>query len=180
VDVTVLAPVGDLEPVLRSGARPGDRILVTGALGGSILGKHLDFTPRVAEGLFLNRRHRPGAMIDISDGLGRDLFRILDASSGPDAGTGAILDADRIPVSMAAERLSRSTGRDPLEHALSDGEDFELLFTMPPDRAAALLGDQDLFFAVHDIGEITAGAERLMRHSGAEVPLKGDGFDHRF
>ncbi|MBU0755179.1 MAG: thiamine-phosphate kinase, partial [Planctomycetes bacterium] len=80
IDVTVLARLQGLTPIPRSGAKPGDRILVTGALGGASLGRHLHFTPRIKEGLYLNRFYRPNAMIDISDGLALDLSRILDAS----------------------------------------------------------------------------------------------------
>jgi thiamine-monophosphate kinase len=175
LDVTVLGPVGELEPVLRTGAAPGDRILVTGELGGSILGKHLLFTPRVKEGLFLNRRHCPSAMIDVSDGLEMDLFRLLDASRA-----GALLDGDAIPVSDAARRLAARTGRDPLVHALTDGEDFELLFTLPPERADALLDDPDLFFPVTAIGMVTTADKRAIMINGKEEPLKGEGFDHIF
>jgi thiamine-monophosphate kinase len=175
VDVTVIAPVGELAPVLRSGAKPGDRILVTGDLGGSILGKHLLFTPRVKEGVFLNSRHRPSAMIDVSDGLEMDLFRILDASKA-----GAELDGDAIPVSDAARKLAARTGRDPLVHALTDGEDFELLFTLPPAEARALLDDPDLFFPVADIGAVCAAGKRVIIINGEEKALKGEGFDHLF
>jgi len=175
LDVTVLGPTGELAPVLRSGAAPGDRILVTGELGGSILGRHLSFTPRVKEGLFLNRRHRPSAMIDVSDGLERDLFRILDASSA-----GAVLEGDAIPVSGAARTLAARTGREPLAHALTDGEDFELLFTLPAVKAGALLDDPDRFFPVTDIGSIVSAGKRVIRIGGQEEALEGEGFEHLF
>lgn len=175
VDVTVLAPTGDLNPVLRSGAVEGDRILVTGTLGGSSLGKHLDFVPRIDEGVHVNRHFGPTAMIDISDGLDRDLCRILDAS-----GVGAELDGDRVPIASAAERLSAETGRDPLDHALADGEDFELLFTLPPDRAARLERDWEFGLRVTDIGVIVADGRRLIRRGNEERELKGEGFDHSF
>jgi len=175
VDVTVLAPVGELSPVTRSGAAAGDRILVTGTLGGSSLGWHLDFVPRVSEGVHLNRHARPTAMIDISDGLDRDLCRILDAS-----GVGARLDGDRIPLSQAARRLSARTGRDPLDHALTDGEDFELLFTVPPERAAGLESSDELAVPVTDIGEIVPRGTRIVVRGGSGFELKGEGFDHTF
>jgi len=175
IDVTVLAPTESLKPVLRSGAMEGDRILVTGALGGASLGKHLDFVPRVREGVSLNRQFSPTAMIDISDGLDRDLCRILDAS-----GVGAQLEGDRIPISGDARRLAAETGRDPLDHALTDGEDFELLLTLPPDRAARVAGEGDFALAITDIGVIVAGSRRLILRGGEERLLKGEGFDHAF
>lgn len=116
--------------VLRSGARPGDLIGVTGTLGGSAMGRHLRFEPRIAEGAWL--RDRVTAMMDLSDGLATDLPRLLEESRA-----GAVLDASAIPVSGATRRL-RSKGSH-LSHALSDGEDFELLFTMRPGDAPALM-----------------------------------------
>jgi len=173
LDVTVLGPVQGRRPVLRSGAEEGDAILVTGELGGSSLGRHIRFTPRVKEGSFLAERYRPTAMIDLSDGLDRDLCRILDAS-----GRGARLDGDAVPVSDAAIELAMRTGREPLDHALADGEDFELLFTLPPGRAENLLSDRSIFFRVSRIGEITGPAIRTIRRRGMDEPLKGEGFDH--
>jgi thiamine-monophosphate kinase len=116
--------------LLRSSAQPGDILFVTGRLGGSILGKHLRFAPRLAEGEFLAGLRGAGACIDVSDGLTRDLAHILRESGG----LGAELGAGRVPVSAAARRMPGSA----LEHALSDGEDYELLFTVRPGRAAAL------------------------------------------
>jgi len=113
--------------VLRSGASAGDGIYVTGALGGSILGRHASFVPRVREGIFLRRW--ASAMMDISDGLAADLMRLAVAS-----GTGAIVDAPAIPVSASARRMR--DGRSAIAHAVEDGEDFELLFTVPETRSA--------------------------------------------
>lgn len=122
VTVTIIGETAPGGPITRSGAQPGDRIFVTGPLGGSILGKHLRFTPRLREARRL--RPRPTAMIDISDGFAIDLSRLCEAS-----GVGARVDLSRVPVSAAARRLARRTGRDPLDHALFDGEDYELLYT---------------------------------------------------
>lgn len=108
-------------PIPRSGARVGMAVAVTGALGGSILGKHLRFRPKIREGRLLAHLG-VAAMIDISDGLLLDAARICQASS-----TGMVLYAEQIPVSAAAKSLARKSGRKPLEHALTDGEDFELL-----------------------------------------------------
>lgn len=120
-------------PVTRGGAEPGDWIAVTGRLGGSILRHHCDFTPRVREGIFLAKKSAATAMIDISDGLCQDLTHILRAS-----GVGAALDLERIPISADAKKLSCGNKAKALGRALSDGEDFELLFTVPPRCKLAL------------------------------------------
>jgi thiamine-monophosphate kinase len=112
-------------PVLRGGARPGDAVCVTGPCGGSILGRHLRFRPRLREGALL--RNTATAMIDVSDGLLADLGHILEES-----GAGADLDSRAIPVHADARRLARRSGKTALAHALTDGEDFELLFTCAP------------------------------------------------
>ncbi len=112
------------EVVLRSTAKAGDVIFVTGRLGGSLSGKHLDFTPRVEEAEWLARHFRPTAMMDLSDGLAKDLPRLAEAS-----GCGFTLDESGIPASPGCT----------VRQALSDGEDFELLFTVGADRADALL-----------------------------------------
>lgn len=110
--------------VTRSGARAGDSIYVTGFLGGSLLGHHHTFTPRLAEGAWLAGRSEVRAMMDVSDGLAKDLDSLT-----PD-GLVPALDALAIPVSPAARRRSRTTGKTPLAHALGDGEDYELLIVV--------------------------------------------------
>src|SRR5207244_13065635 len=116
--VTVLGQPTAKGPLRRSGARVGDWILVTGSLGGSILGHHLDFEPRLAEALLLHERYLLHAGMDLSDGLALDLSRLADES-----GVGAVLRLTDIPVSPAAEQLSRQLddGVTPLDHALGDG-----------------------------------------------------------
>ena len=109
----------------RSGARPGDWIGVTGALGGSILKHHYAFEPRILEGSFLAEHVRPSAMMDISDGLVQDLGHILKASNA-----GAEIDIRSIPPSRDAVKLGKGRCWETLWHSLGDGEDFELLFTM--------------------------------------------------
>ncbi|HVJ46428.1 MAG TPA: thiamine-phosphate kinase [Luteolibacter sp.] len=110
--------------VLRSTAKPGHDLLVTGKLGGSLSGKHLDFTPRIAEAAWLVRHFKPSAMMDLSDGLGKDLPRLASAS-----GCGFVIDETALPLSENA------TAR----QAIGDGEDFELLFSLPPDQTTGLL-----------------------------------------
>jgi len=116
--------------VLRSGARSGDVLYVTGALGGSRLGRHLRFEPRLVEGQWLRDSGVVTAMMDVSDGLATDLRRLVAVS-----GVGAVLEAGCIPVSGAARRMKDQ--RSALEHALADGEDFELLFSVQRRKAAS-------------------------------------------
>src|SRR5260221_3382026 len=100
ISVTLHGQATERGPVLRRGARPGDWIVVTGPLGGSILGKHLDFTPRVREALQLHTLADLHAMIDISDGLTADLHHICEESR-----CGAVLRADAVPIAAAAQQL---------------------------------------------------------------------------
>jgi thiamine-monophosphate kinase len=168
ISVALLGEMKGAEPARRSGAKPGDLIGVTGPLGGSILGKHLRFTPRVKEGRRL--AGLVSAMIDLSDGLATDL-RHLCAESG----VGAVILEHRVPITPAARRLSKKDGRSPFAHALSDGEDYELLFTAPPEGArkieAAGLGTW--------IGEIAA-AEGLFvaPRKGGLKELSAKGWEH--
>lgn len=107
--------------VTRGGAKRGDRLYVTGTLGGSLRGHHHRFTPRLAEGAWLAGRPEVRAMMDVSDGLAKDLESLTPAGLAP------ALDAGVIPISAAARRSARQSGRTPLAHALGDGEDYELL-----------------------------------------------------
>ena len=133
----------------RGGARPGDRIIVTGSFGGSILGRHFDFDPRVEEAIRLHRNYRLHAGIDASDGLSIDLSRIAKES-----GCGAVLDLDCVPVSQDARRLAAQLddGGAALEHALRDGEDFELILAVPPQEARRMLTDRPLDVLLTDVG----------------------------
>jgi thiamine-monophosphate kinase len=110
--------------VTRSGARAGDLLYVTGSLGGSLLGHHHAFIPRLAEGAWLAGRAEVCAMMDVSDGLAKDLDSLT-----PD-GLRPALDAGAVPVSAAARRRARNTRKTPLAHALGDGEDYELLIVV--------------------------------------------------
>ena len=172
--------------LLRSGARPGDRLYVTGALGGSRAGRHLRFAPRVAEGQWLRAGCWATAAIDLSDGLATDLGHIVEMSR-----VGAELFADKIPIARAIARspanavrkgAARRSGRTPLAHALCDGEDFELLFTVPARRAAAFetAWRKKFRLAVTCIGAITRRSGRidLVDVRGRRAPLRGAGFEH--
>lgn len=111
-------------PVLRSGASIGDHIYVTGSLGGSILGKHYDFEPRLREALWLSGQAELRGMMDLTDGLGKDLAALLPEKSS------AAIDLKRIPISVAARTCAATDGESALKHAFCDGEDYELLFTL--------------------------------------------------
>ncbi|MDD3470278.1 MAG: thiamine-phosphate kinase [Thermoguttaceae bacterium] len=106
----------------------GDAIWVTGQFGGSILSHHYAFMPRIEEALWLHEHMPVHAAMDVSDGLSLDLSRLATAS-----GCGIIVDCDAIPIAPDAYQLAQKVGRTPLQHALSDGEDFELIMAMDPD-----------------------------------------------
>ncbi len=175
--------VGRVEPdrvVRRSGARAGERLYVTGFLGGSLSGRHLRFVPRVREGRFLAEEGLATAMIDVSDGLATDLGHLC-AASGCSA---EILD-DAIPIAREAREASRSDGRPPLDHALCDGEDFELLFTVADGNAARLESSWPKTFPdlrLSRIGRITpegpAGSVVRIDSHGKRIPLDRKGYDH--
>ncbi|MCR9199344.1 MAG: thiamine-phosphate kinase [Planctomycetaceae bacterium] len=169
ISVTVTGvPFGDRIP-LRSEARVGDMICVTGPLGGSLpSGRHLTFTPQLAVSEQLLEQYDVRAMMDISDGLSVDLARMMEAS-----GTSAVLRADDVPVHPDVDqRLPRDQQ---MRHALHDGEDFELLLTLPqrPDH----LPDG---VSLIPIGEVTAGgtAIRLQHADGSSEPLRPEGWQH--
>ena len=134
--------------VLRSGGNVGDLVFVTGTLGGSLLGRHLQVEPRVQEGLFL--RDWASAMIDVSDGLVGDLRHLAEMSS-----VGVNLDLAQIPVSAAAEQMA-ADGTSDIEHALYDGEDFELLFTLPPERENEFMANWAFDLPCSKVGVLTA------------------------
>lgn len=171
ISITLLGEATLRGPVRRSGAKPGDWIFVTGPLGGSIGGHHLDFTPRVREALALHQQVDLHAMIDISDGFARDLHHICAES-----GCGAVVFADKIPISDAATGLS--DGKTALDHALGDGEDFELLFTVSCDDGQKLISDSAKF-RVHHVGECVEHGVWIERASSKE-PLESFGYEHGF
>ena len=150
-------------PWLRSGARVGDALVVTGPLGGSRAGRHLRVVPRAD---VVAWAHRTGAdvhaAIDLSDGLGTDLPRMCAASD-----VGVVLHADRLPIHADA------AGRDdPLQAALGDGEDFELLLALPAGAS--------LPTGARIIGEFTAAGMVLQREGGVAEPLPRGGYEHVF
>ncbi len=156
-------------PLCRDGARPGDRIFLTGPCGGSLAGHHLTFTPRVRESLQLRDFVDVHAMIDVSDGLAADLHHILEES-----GVGAVLQAGSIPIRPNAEQGPLT----PLEHALGDGEDFELLFTVSEADSHRLLQAPPAGLTPVCIGEIVETGCVLEFDDGTRRPLPPTGWQH--
>lgn len=189
ISVAVLGRVPKKQFQLRSGARAGDAIFVTGELGGSILGRHLDFEPRLREARWLVEHFDLHAMMDLSDGLAGDIRHLLKAS-----GVGAELRGQAIPVSRAARQRARAAVAGPAEWgleldttqpallaALTDGEDFELLFTVAPSAAVPLLDAwKQQFPAVKlsCIGRITQATSLLIRDRRGLRPLDLHGYSH--
>ena len=182
VDVAMLGRVEKRRLVRRRGAAVGDRIFVTGRLGGSLIsGRHAAFTPRLREARWLVRHLPIHAMMDLSDGLAADLWQLARAS-----GVTLQVREPAIPVSRAAKTCLRRTcechrwrGRQAVWHALMDGEDFELLFTVPPAAARRMprrLGR----IPVTDIGVVTTAGVGVewIRHNGRIAPLVPQGFRH--
>ncbi len=171
VSVTAFARPDGIEPIRRDAAAVGDAVCVTGRLGGAWSSdRHLTFTPRVSEARRLAARARIHAMIDLSDGLATDLTHVCRAS-----GVGARIHADAMPIHP--DVTDRADGG--LSAALGDGEDYELLFTLAPQDADALIASQPLGVPVTRVGEITeATTIRLVSSSGTERPLRATGWEH--
>jgi thiamine-monophosphate kinase len=164
VSVAMLSVPAKMKPVKRSTAKAGDVICVTGTLGGSIVKRHLEFEPRLKESLAIAQAGA-NAMIDISDGLSTDLNHICRLSK-----KGAIVEAGKIPI-------SRNAGG--LEAALNDGEDFELLFTMPQKKFERLEKNWRFKVKLTTIGKITKGGTvKIKKSDNKIVDLLPKGYDH--
>ena len=191
------APAG--RAVLRSGASAGERIAVTGTLGASAAGLLLSRSRKetLSEALtagwgreLLRAHERPvarigegetlgqsgaTAMMDLSDGLSRDLPRLCSAS-----GVGATIRADDVPIARSVRAHAERLGVDPLEIALSGGEDYELLAVLPPgviEDAQERLRDR-FGVALTEIGETTDDGIVIVDANGVERPLEPKGWDH--
>lgn len=198
VDVTVLGRVRREHLLLRSGARPGDRVLVTGSLGESAAGlrialdkalpvedterdalfaRYLTPTARLKESALVASSGLATSMIDLSDGLSSDVGHICEQSS-----VGVRLWAARLPMSTATRHVAAAISIAPWRLALSGGEDYELCFTAPPEAAATLLATVSTGSgtAVTEVGEILAAenGRRLVLPDGREAPLEACGWDH--
>jgi thiamine-monophosphate kinase len=164
--------------VLRSGAKVGDAIFVTGELGGSLAGKHLDFEPRLAEARWLAANFQLHALMDVSDGLAGDMRHILAASR-----VGAELLKSAVPISRAAKAVSKrgDAAKPAFVAALTDGEDFELLFTVASKAAVPVLDAWRKKFPdvkLSCIGKIIAGEGIRLREKTGVRPLTAHGYVH--
>jgi thiamine-monophosphate kinase len=178
ISIALLGYVPRGKGVLRSGAEAGDALFVTGELGGSLAGRHLEFEPRLFEARWLAQHFPIHAMLDLSDGLGGDLRHLLKASR-----VGAELLATAIPISREARRAAKaeSSAKPPLLAALTDGEDFELLFTVASRDAVPLLDAWKRQFpqvALTCIGKITAGENITIRDPHGVRPFNAHGYVH--
>lgn len=178
LSVALIGRVRKNRCLLRSGAKPGDALFVTGELGGSLRGRHLEFQPRLAEAHWLADQFHPHSMIDLSDGLAGDLRHILAAS-----GVGAELRAASIPISRAAKlaRQAESSAKPPLLAALTDGEDFELLFSVGARDAVPLLDAWKSAFPevrLTCVGKITKQPGLRLRDERGIRSLGATGYTH--
>jgi thiamine-monophosphate kinase len=173
IDIAIMAePYPGIEPIPRSGAKEVDGLYVAGYLGGSLLGRHMTFRPRVheAHSLAAHFGARLHAMIDISDGLALDLWRMCQAS-----GVGAQVEEDLVLAAAHADvrQASAADGKPLLEHVLGDGEDYELLL--------AIAGEvSDAPVSLHPIGRVVGTRELRMLHKDGQLrALEPAGYVHR-
>jgi len=202
VDITAIGSAKPRKILTRAGARPGDEVYVTGTLGEAAIGlqrlqaavrtgpaspkldeggpsdpsvvRYLRPQPRVRAGMLLGRNRAASSCMDVSDGLADCVRQVAEAS-----GVGITLDADRIPIPDEVREAQVRRGRDPLEPALSGGDDYELFFTVRPAHRGRLravcqhLGD----LPITRIGVVTKGQELLVRGEDGTRPLP-TGYEH--
>ncbi len=185
INITLLGWVSKENLCLRSQARPHDLLMVTGPLGGSAAGLALLIAEQQPSA-YLRQKHlaptcrldaskqiasHANAMIDISDGLGSEVHHICEQSN-----VGALIEIDKIPLHDDVKAAGSTLGVDPHHFALSGGEDFELLFSISPERANQLA---DTGLKLHQVGKITPkeNGPVLIQSDGSHIPLPG-GYDH--
>ncbi len=201
IDLTLLGKVVPEHLVLRNGALPGDLILVTGSLGDSkaglelilhpdarvevefretVFARHLTPTPRLKEGQALGASQMVRAMADVSDGTLGDLGHICRAS-----GVNAEIWVDRLPLSLACGKVAEALSRDPIQWALTGGEDYELLFTAGEDSTSGIrkMIEEETGTPCSVIGRITDkgnGGIRLRSENarGGDYVLGAKSWDH--
>ncbi|MFH1057151.1 MAG: thiamine-phosphate kinase [Pseudomonadota bacterium] len=197
INLCLIGAAAGVSPLLRSGARPGQAVCVTGSLGAAAAGlawlqagrdkadpaaaaavtAHLRPEPRVAAGRALATSGRVGAMMDLSDGLASDLARLCAAS-----GVGAVVEEAALPISPATRALAGQVGGDPLDWAIAGGEDFELLFTCEPGEVnllAELVADVNPGLALTRVGSVGKGrGVRLKLADGNTREITLCGYDH--
>ncbi len=188
------APVGE-QLILRSGAKPGDLVALTGSLGGAgagllllrgkaegsgldagqrdeLISRQLAPEPRLAVGRAL-RGSGVTSLIDISDGIGSDLAHLAESS-----GVAVTVEADRLPVQAGVEAVAAATGREALDLAVGSGEDYELAMTISPDRREAVSGlVAEAGSQLTVVGEVSEGAGLILLSDGRRIPVPA-GFDH--
>ncbi len=182
ISIALLGTVPRGKPILRRGAKVGDAIFVTGELGGSLAGKHLEFEPRLAEARWLAEHFQLHTLMDLSDGLAGDLRHILNASQ-----VGAVLLKSALPVSRAAKLAAKRRAgtlappKPAALAALTDGEDFELLFTLASPDAVKLLDAWKQQFPklkLSCVGKIVADAGIFLRDQHGAHKLNAHGYAH--
>ncbi len=198
--LTVVGTVAADEVVRRAGARAGDVVVVGGPVGDSaaglhlllaeaggrrvdlaaahrepVLRAHLEPRPQVTLGRALAARHLAHAMIDVSDGVLLDLSHVCDRS-----GTGAVVDAEALPISAACRAAAAALGGDPLAWALGGGEDYVLLAAVPPDRLeeAVDVAREDAGAVLRPVGTIEREPGLRLRRNGRVAPIAPWGWDH--
>ena len=175
ISITVLGETTASGVVLRSGARPGDVVCVTGPLGGSRAGRHLRPRPRIREARAIHSLAPIRAMIDISDGLASDLGHILQESGN----LGAEIDEDLIPIHEDVASVATTDGRSDLDHALTDGEDFELCMVLDPADFERLSRQPELTSWLIRVGTIEQEPGLRLRSAGGRIrPYEARGFNH--
>ncbi|WOO43464.1 thiamine-phosphate kinase [Rubellicoccus peritrichatus] len=169
------------KPIPRRGAKTGDTLWVTGSLGGSIIGKHYNFEPRLREGQWLADHGSVRGMIDLTDGLSKDLPQLL-----PD-GAVALLNLDQIPLSYEAHSMAQKSNQVPLYHAFSDGEDYELAFALAAEaepEAFLKAWKNEFELPLTCIGQISTVSEmsddRLLNSETQKAISFGNGYEHLF
>jgi thiamine-monophosphate kinase len=195
VDVSVIGDCVSGRAVTRAGAKPGDRIYVSGSLGGSALGlslleegvrleddshygeallKHLAPEPRLSLGRALGEAGLATSMIDISDGLSTDLWHLLEESN-----CGAVIHSATIPVAECVRRYSKSHAAEALRLALNSGEEYELLFTAPAENLSSFEKlNESLGIPITGVGEVVEGRGLQIETSGILEPLLPSGYEH--
>ncbi|MGA9772760.1 MAG: thiamine-phosphate kinase [Blastocatellia bacterium] len=200
IDTSVIGECAAGRAVTRRSAKIGDAIYVTGALGASALGllllergfrledltesdarrdaliKHLAPVPRLKAGQAIGERELATAMIDISDGLSTDLWHVLDESD-----CGAIIKAGAIPIAGCVQRLAmEDSGIEPLQLALHSGEEYELLFTSPPeDRNKIADMSEEFALPITPIGRVVADKGLQLERDGSFEAILPSGYEHR-
>ncbi|MCM8786354.1 MAG: AIR synthase-related protein, partial [Candidatus Omnitrophica bacterium] len=169
IDVFMIGIVEKKYLKTRTGAKPKDLIYVTGTFGCSQIKKQFNLNPPVFEIRRLIKKYKITSMIDISDGLSSDLIKLVESSK-----VGFKLYLDKIPVSEDAKRISKDEFES-IEHALNDGEDYEILFTAPKEeKIPGKIGK----IKITKIGEITRERKYIGVYKGNMIEIKNQGFSH--